>query len=80
MPVIGILIQMSWEAYMMANGDINMKYTYPIYLVLDILFFVPQLCCLCAFVMYKNEDRKIRRSFLPMASLIMIGFSLVYLF
>lgn len=80
MPVIGILIQMSWEAYMMANGDINMKYTYPIYLVLDILFFVPQLFCLCAFVMYKNEDRKIRRSFLPMASLMMIGFSLVYLF
>ena len=78
--IVVLFLQMCWEGYIMTSGDINMKYTYPIYLLLDIIFFIPQLLCLCAFVLYKNEDRKVRRSFVPMASLIMIGFSVIYLF
>jgi cation transport ATPase len=78
--IVLIGVQMMWEAYIMMSDDINMRYTYPIYLILDIIFFIPQVLCLCAFVLYKNEDRKVRRSFVPMASLIMIGFSVIYLF
>ena len=78
--IVVLLSQMLWEAYIMINDDINMKYTYPIYLLLDIVFFIPQTLCLGAFILYKNEDRKVRRSFVPMASLIMIGFSVIYLF